>query len=184
MGKDYYWIGLSLASKPSDHAVPVGALAMETDTGDEYQWTNSTWQRISYAGVPLFRLASAESGLLLPPTDQYYPLVGTAATFAALPLSAGTNGRYPIDLDAFGPSNIYLVVLLATGTATVTATVEYSQGLDSPRLMHPETPATIIATVAGNNSVVIPKRDKFAFVNITLSVAENVCIYVVGRSQA
>jgi len=136
------------------------------------------------AGAAHVKLFSAESGLLSVPTDQYYPLVGTSTTFAALPLTAGTVGRYPIDLSGFGSTDVYLVVLLATGASTVTATVEYSQGLDSARLLHPEAPVSIIAAVVGNNSVLIPKRDKFAFVSITLGTAENVFIYVVGRNQS
>jgi len=49
LGSDEYaWAGLSTATKP-DNAF-IGQKAIETDTGDTYEWTGSLWQLIATSG--------------------------------------------------------------------------------------------------------------------------------------
>lgn len=45
---EYAWAGLSSATKPP--SAFVGQLAIETDTGNKYEWTGSAWQLIAVGG--------------------------------------------------------------------------------------------------------------------------------------
>lgn len=49
LGSDEYaWAGLSTASKPEDAFI--GQKAIETDTGNTFEWTGLSWQLISASG--------------------------------------------------------------------------------------------------------------------------------------
>lgn len=45
---EYAWAGLSTATKPP--SAFVGQLAIETDTGNKYEWTGASWQLVSASG--------------------------------------------------------------------------------------------------------------------------------------
>jgi hypothetical protein len=45
---EYAWAGLSTATKPP--SAFVGQIAIETDTGDKYEWTGLSWQLIAAGG--------------------------------------------------------------------------------------------------------------------------------------
>jgi hypothetical protein len=45
---EYAWAGLSTATKPIDAFI--GQIAIETDTGNKYEWTGEFWQLISASG--------------------------------------------------------------------------------------------------------------------------------------
>jgi hypothetical protein len=48
-GSDVYaWAGLSTDTKPTDAFI--GQLAIETDTGNKYEWTGLSWQLVSASG--------------------------------------------------------------------------------------------------------------------------------------
>lgn len=51
MTKSYYSSGPSSIEKPTGSNIPIGALYLETDTGDEFVWKVSGWMRISTAGA-------------------------------------------------------------------------------------------------------------------------------------
>jgi hypothetical protein len=49
LGSDEYaWAGLSTATKPVDAFI--GQIAIETDTGNKYEWTGLLWQLIATGG--------------------------------------------------------------------------------------------------------------------------------------
>jgi hypothetical protein len=45
---EYAWAGLSTATKPIDAFI--GQIAIETDTGNKYEWTGLSWQLVSASG--------------------------------------------------------------------------------------------------------------------------------------
>jgi hypothetical protein len=45
---EYVWAGLSTATKPTD--AYIGQIAIETDTGNKYEWIGTSWQLISASG--------------------------------------------------------------------------------------------------------------------------------------
>ena len=45
---EYVWAGLSTDTKPIDAFI--GQIAIETDTGNKYEWTGLSWQLISASG--------------------------------------------------------------------------------------------------------------------------------------
>jgi hypothetical protein len=55
--KYYFWTGLSTDVKDTTQ-VGIGALALETDTGDEYQWSGSAWNKAGTAGAAHVRTSS------------------------------------------------------------------------------------------------------------------------------
>ncbi len=46
---EYAWAGLSTDTKPPNAFV--GQIAIETDTGNNYEWTGSSWQQTTIAGA-------------------------------------------------------------------------------------------------------------------------------------
>jgi len=183
-------VGLSTDTKPDifdGQNVGPGSTFFEKDTDSTYKYDGNSWNQKSISGAALVAIKRTDLTI----KQSFMNLLGSGAAtvpnnFTALPTGAGAGpDTYAVDLTDFHEDEIYLVVLLATGAALVTATVDYTQdGIDSARLRHPETPVSLIAGVAGNNSVLIPKKDNFCFITLSLNVAENMWAYVVGREKA
>ena len=74
---EYAWAGLSTATKPPNAFV--GQIAIETDTGDKYEWTGLSWQLISASGS----LATTGSSLSTAVDDKASSGDTTAVTIAA-----------------------------------------------------------------------------------------------------
>jgi hypothetical protein len=51
MAKNYYWTGLSSATKPTGAQIPPGAQALESDTRNVYDWDGSGWYKTGTAGA-------------------------------------------------------------------------------------------------------------------------------------
>jgi len=58
---EYAWAGLSTATKPTDAFI--GQLAIETDTGNKFEWTGLSWQLVSASGSVVSTGASLSSAV-------------------------------------------------------------------------------------------------------------------------
>jgi len=78
LGSDEYaWAGLSTAAKPTDAFI--GQLAIETDTGNKYEWTGLSWQLVSASGSAVSTGASLSTAV----ADKATSGDTTAVTIAA-----------------------------------------------------------------------------------------------------
>ena len=174
MTKYYFWSGLSSDTKDTTQ-VGIGALALETDTGDEYQWTGSSWQKTGDAGSAHIRIKADDASPPVYGSSLHTHVVGTPATKVTF-----TSGdTFIVDMRAFGKATFVLMSAAAVMSHGATVTWSHDGGAET----HSST--ELWAAQTGDRGAAMTILDNFAHIAITRdATSEAVYGYITGRELA
>lgn len=147
MSKNYYWTGLSSATKPTGAAIPPGALALETDTGNIYEYNGAGgWRQTGAGGSILTHIKSTD---LITSAENVQAFSGT--------INGKTlNDSYKMpDFQDFSSVTILLTVTqtaaVGDGRIAIRGYMDVAQTVTTPDLavinLNSTTPATRLAVM-------------------------------------